>query len=193
MFVAGGYFGYYDGRFIGQVEDGFLVETGVGGEPITGDNAGDAVQDIVIRPTNWFVSFTLLEWDTQAIWTLISPWLGANAIQPMANGLFGVAPVPGVLASNMYAPLELFATTGNPQIQPPQFGQPNAVTIGGRVWRFLSAGLAPDFPVRVLLAPRLRRVPLRFILLPKAEITAEWSGSGATVNVMKYRYLEYKP
>lgn len=143
MFIAGGYIATFKGAPVGLIEDGFLLEWTIDGEPISGDILGDAILDGVYRCGNLFISFTLLEYDAQAAQSLFWPH----------NPTLGTIGTPGVLISTMYGQLTLRKVIG-----------PNALPT---IWQFNSCGLAPGFPVRILLAPRLRRVPLRLMVLPE--------------------------
>lgn len=141
-FIAGAYTVTYKGLQLGQLEDGIFIESDLRAELITGDNLGDAIQDGVYRAGNIYFTFTLLEYNAP----------GAQAAFWPHNPTYGRFSVPGFLLSSMYGPLVLNKVAG-------PNSAPNSITAP-------LAGLSPDFPVRILMAPRLKRVPLRMLCLP---------------------------
>lgn len=150
-FLAGAYTATWNGETIGQVENGFEVEEpGIGdSEMIRGDTLGpNADQDGVYQPGNYYVSCTLLDYDAAAMRAIISP-NGATA---------GVPGTPGYLLSALAYPLILTKVAG-----------PNALPATTRTYH--KAIIAPGFPIRYLLAPRHRKVPIRFQMLPSVVST----------------------
>lgn len=144
-FVAGGYTVKWNSVLMGQIEDGINIDYSLGGEEIRGDNYGDTVQDIVFRGGDCFFTMTFLEWDTVATSLLLWPW-SATAIGKIDDGYIGR------LMSTFAKVLLLEKVTGPSQ-------SPASITVGKAV-------LAPRFNVNQLLAPRLKRLPIRFQALP---------------------------
>jgi hypothetical protein len=159
MFVSGAYTATYNFQgagalALGQTEDSFELEFSLNGDPVRGDNLGDSVQDFVNRGGDCFLSTVLIEWDkalaTRLFWTP-SATLGqydAGFIGTLAGGHHNSEGTPrsaGVLTLTRV----LNVTHSTP------------VTLTANY-----AMLAPGFPIRTLLGPRLRRVPIRMQLLP---------------------------
>lgn len=130
---------------MGQIEDGIQIDYSLGMEDIRGDNYGDTVQDGVFRGGDCFFTMTFLEWDTVATSLLFWPW-SATAIGKIDDGMIG-------RLMSTFAKVLLLDKVSGPS------ASPNSITVGKAV-------LAPRFNVSWLLAPRLKRVPVRFQALP---------------------------
>ena len=168
--ISGPYHGSWSGEYIGATEDGFEVEHTFFSEPIRGDNLGDSIQDEVLRGADVYVNFTLIEWlkagaveSTGQAGSSIH-WATANSgFNGAGDGKVGVI---GDVLSEYADSLVLTAVANTPAA-----AAPASIT-------FLGAILARNFPVRVLYASRLRRIPMRMIALPSGVSGA----SGAAVN-----------
>ena len=154
--ITGPYYGSYNGTYIGATEDGFELEHTLYSEPVRGDNLGDSIQDEIHRGCDVYVNFTLIEYNkgraasaaasgSKIDWTQAAP---------------GVNGVIGDVISDTAASLVLTALSNTPAAD-----SPASIT-------FTKSALARNFPVRVLFASRLRRLPLRLISYP------DGSGSG---------------
>lgn len=146
-FTAGPYTATYGAADLGITEDGFELEFMYHAEEVRGDNLGDTVQDLVYRGGSCFLSATFNEW--------------ATAVAALADSYStGVSPITGVLMGNVAAPLNkslvLTAVAGT-----------SAAAAPATLTAALS-GLAPNYPVRYLMAPRLRRLPVRFQVYPNS-------------------------
>lgn len=143
-FIAGTYTVTLNGSSAGQIEDRSLnLEITYEGEGIQGDLLGASVQDWVHRGGNCFVSMTLLEANASAV---------ASAIAPYSAGDLGAIGTPGTFATGYVQPLVLTKRSG-PNASPTSFTASRAI-------------IAPGFPVSLALSNTLKRVPLRFQLLP---------------------------
>jgi len=158
-FITGQYTLTYDGYSLGQADNGFETEEpGMSGEKITGDNLGPyATQDGVYLPGDYFLSFTSLEYNAAGIRRLLSqPYVAQNATGTLITpGVSGVAGLPGQLWSSLAKVLVLTKVNQ---------GVLNATPLVTRTCH--AAILAPNFPIRYLMSPRHRKVPIRFQLLP---------------------------
>ena len=149
--VSGAYFGTYGGEYVGMTEDGYELEQVTYTEPLRGDILGDAVLDEIYRGTDVFVNFVLLEY-IQAAAT--SGGDDSTAIFHPHDDVNGQIGKPGVLrggfsASNLVLTEYSSSTTSNP----------TTVT-------FTKSCLAANFPVRLLMANRLKRIPMRMQAYP---------------------------
>lgn len=145
-FIAGGYTATWNALPLGQIEDGIQLDFTLGAEEIRGDNYGDTVQDGVFRGGDCFLTATFLEWDL--IQTSKALWYWSTTFGKIDDGFIGR------LMSTFAKVLVLTKVTG-------PSASPTTLTANLAV-------LAPRFNVNTLLAPRLRRVPIRFQLLPFA-------------------------
>lgn len=159
-FISGAFSVTWNSESLGQVENGFEVEEpGMGaGEAIRGDNLGPyADQDGVYLPGNYYISCTLLEYNATAVRKLLSqPYVAQNATGTLITpGVSGVPGLPGQLWSSL-AKVLVFTKANQ--------GVLNATPLVTRTCH--AAILAPNFPIRYLMSPRHRKVPIRFQLLP---------------------------
>lgn len=160
-FIAGAYTISWDtdssfanGTSLGQTRDGIEVEEpGITGEPITGDNYGPNLwQDGVLLPGNFFISCTCLEYDAVGIRKLLSQpyWDGSTLQTTVVSGVPGL---PGQLWSSLAKKMVLTRVSGT-------IASPTT----RKIYRAL---LAPNFPIKYLMSPRHRTVPIRFLCLPE--------------------------
>ncbi len=149
--VSGAYYGTYGGEYVGVTEDGYELEQTTYAEPIRGDNLGDAIQDEVYRGCDVFLNFVLIEYIQAAATS------GGDDSTPIfhphddANGQLGK---PGVLRGGFSA--DALALT---QYSGDTTSVPDTLTLTKSV-------LASNFPVRMLLANRLKRIPMRMQAFP---------------------------
>lgn len=157
-FIAGPYTVTYNAVDIGITEDGAELEHTYYSELVRGDNYGDTVQDGVYRGGDCFVSMTLQEWDNAALHAAMNPF-GSGAVPSGLSGQVG----------------RLMTTLAKPLVLTPVAGTTAATaTVGAtnaRTFTAAKAILAENFPIRFQFASRLRRVPLRFRILP---VTGTW-------------------
>lgn len=168
-FIAGTYYGTWDTRNLGITEQGYELECVNFGELIRGDQLGDSVQDGVYRGMDWFLSATFEEFTQDGLGSIAdttkvqaaAPW---NTI---AN--FGTSGVVGSLFSGNAKAIVLTSVTGTPA---------RAAILLGDTVTLTRAVLQEGFTTRYLLSTRLRKLPLRFRLLPgslsASTITANW-------------------
>lgn len=148
-FIAGPYQATWNSVSVGQLEDGFEIEHSLSQEDIVGQDMGDSVQDGVYRGGNMFINMTLMEY-SQSSAMLALWWVHSQVLGRMGQ--------VGTLMQQTYSqPLVLTAVAGTPAL-----GNPTTITCA-------HAALAANFDVRLLLAPRLRRVPLRLRLYPYSD------------------------
>ena len=164
-FVAGSYSVTWNGTALGQMENGFEVEEpGLGpGEPIRGDNLGPgADQDGIYLPGNYYISCSSLEYDAAGLRALLSqPYVTGGSLQ--STPLSGVPGLPGQTWLSLAKELVLTRATGTVCL-------PISRTCHKAI-------LAPNFPIRYLMSPRHRKVPIRFQLLPStvSSIVRYWT------------------
>lgn len=152
-FVAGSYVVTFDGSTLGQATDGYEIEESPNaGEGIRGDSMGpSADQDGVYLPGNCYLSCTLMEYDAAALRKFASfPYWNGSALQ--TTGVAGVPGLAGQLWSSFAKVLVLTRSSGT-------VASPTTRTCH-------SAILAPNFPIKYLMSPRHRKIPVRFQLLP---------------------------
>lgn len=158
-FIAGKYDVNYNTGSIGQT-DGIRIGWRMHGQPVTGDNYADSVQDYIYRGADVWVSMTLMEYNNakarQAFW----PY-DLTSGDETDVGLIGVI---GRLNSGLAKALTLTALTGSPAAS-------HLLTIDKAI-------LSPGHQVQLLYEPRLRIVPIRFNCLPQGSPT-EWFVSSA--------------
>lgn len=159
-FIAGPYSGTWTppagaALALGITEDGFDLEWVMHGEVIKGDNLGDSIQDGVYRGGDVFISLTAEEFNAAGLYGAHTTT--TQAFNP-ASTHFGRHGQAGVLFSALAGELILTrvsASTG---------ATPTTITASKAI-------LANEFVIRTKLASRLRKVPLRFLLLPYAVST----------------------
>lgn len=144
-FIAGGYTATWNALPLGQIEDGFNLDFSLSAEDIRGDNFGDTVQDGVFRGGDMFLTATLLEYDLVNTSKVLWPWSATNFGKIDAGFI-------GRLMSTFAKVLILTKVTG-------PSSSPTTITCN-------TAVIAPRFNVNMLLAPRLKRVPIRLQFLP---------------------------
>ena len=149
--VSGAYYGTYGGEYVGITEDGYELEQTTYAEPIRGANMGDAVQDEIYRGCDVFLNFVLIEY-IQAAAT--AGGTDSTAIFHPHDDTNGQIGKPGVLRGSFSgAPLVLTEYSGDTT------SVPTTMT-------FTKSVLASNFPVRMLLANRLKRIPMRMQAFP---------------------------
>lgn len=135
---------------LGISEDGYEIEHVAFSDLIRGDNLGEAIQDGVYRGRDAYVNAVVEEWDLEGVRrAILQPYLDADAITDI-----GEVGLVGRLLTNLAGVLTITPVAGT-----------TAAAANG-VFTANKAIIAPGFPIRYLLATRLRRVPIRFLLLP---------------------------
>jgi hypothetical protein len=142
-FIAGGYTATIAGLNLAQIEDGIELEHVPFYEDIRGDNLGDSLQDGVYRGGDCYMNLTLLEFDAA----------GAQAAFWPYAAVWGRAGIIGVLQTSLALQIVL---TRNPV---GTTATPVNVTAAKAI-------IPKNYPLKLLFAPRNRRVPLRLQLLP---------------------------
>lgn len=149
--VSGAYYGAYGGTYVGITEDGYEIEQTTYAEQIRGDNLGDSIQDEIYRGCDVFVNFVLIEYAAAVAATSGSDSTPIFHPHDDTNGQIGK---PGVLRGAFSAgPLVLTEYSADTT------SVPTTMT-------FTKSVLASNFPVRLLLANRLKRVPMRMQAFP---------------------------
>lgn len=155
-FIAGAFSATYNAALggagaqsLGTVEDGFDLEEINYAERVIGDNLGESTQEHVNRGKDVFLSAVFIEADLSAVMRAIHPYVNVSAI-----GLQGAVNQPGLLGTNFAGILTLTAFAGTTA----------AAAMTSLTAR--KAVLAPNQSIRRLHASRLRKIPIRFQLLP---------------------------
>ena len=146
-FIAGPFTATYGGNPIGVMEDGIELEFVNSQEEVIGDNIGTTIQDTVWLGGNLFLNIVLSEYSATGIKALIWP-------QHATLGNIGVI---GQLGTNFDAAFVATPITG---------------TSANLTYTFASTILAPGFDVRIPLKARLRKIPIRILVLPE-NVSAE--------------------
>jgi len=144
-FIAGHFTATYDGTTLGITDSGYTLEWQFSMEPITGDKYGDTVIDGIYRGGNCFLSAVFNQAELAEI---------KNAAWAWASEVEGALGTVGLLATGLAKALVLTDVDGLPSA-----GSPATLTASNAI-------LAPGFNVSKLFGTSLRRVPLRFQLLP---------------------------
>jgi len=163
--ISGPYHSTWNGTYLGATEDGYEVEHTFYSEPIRGDNLGDAIQDEIHRGCDVYVNFTCIEW-SKAVGAA-GPAGGPISWPQAASRAAGVI---GDVLSDGAGALVLTATANTPSAASPA------------TMSFTKATLARNFPVRVVYASRLRRLPLRMIAYPQSAGSAAAQSYNAAIN-----------
>jgi hypothetical protein len=164
-FIAGQYlvtFGDTTPVTLGQVNGGITIEHFMNKQLITGDNYGQTPQDAVNQGAECFMEFVCMEYDNNALHLAMWPYQ-TDLATPPAHAPYGTLGVTGQtdVGSGMATNLVLTAVTGTPARPVIASGTPSSITATRAV-------LAEGFPVRLLYAPALREIPLRFRLYPSS-------------------------
>jgi hypothetical protein len=155
-FIAGPYTATYNSALgggadldLGITEDGFELEVTPFADLVRGDNLGESIQDGVYRGKDVYLNVVIQEWSKDGVMRAFNPFIDTDALSDISE----VGQV-GRLLSNMAGVLILTAVAGTTAAATP------ATLTASR------AIIAPGFPLKSLLATRLRKLPLRFLLLP---------------------------
>ena len=149
--VSGAYFANYGGEYVGITEDGYELEQTTFAEPIRGDNLGDSIQDEVYRGTDVFLNFVLIEYN-QAV--AASGGTDDTPIFHPHDDVLGLLGKPGVLRGS-------FSGSGLALTRYSADTTATAVTL-----TLTKSVLASNFPVRLLMANRLKKIPMRMQAFP---------------------------
>jgi hypothetical protein len=159
---------------LGTTDGGIELEWTMHAQMFSGDNLGGSIQDGVYRGADVTVQMTLLQVNPHGVadayetWKALWPWADDHATpdnQMLQLGRIGKAgagldPVGRLASSNGVAgdkSLKLTGVTGTP--------------VAGEVFDFHDAKLAAGYPIRLLMRPELRRIPIRFQVYPD---TTKW-------------------
>ncbi|HUT88740.1 MAG TPA: hypothetical protein VMY37_04545 [Thermoguttaceae bacterium] len=162
---------------IGDTE-GVDLEWVMHAEPIVGDSLGESIQDFVYQGADVSLQLTLLSFNAQAYESFKAYWPWAPDHGTLANQVLQLGKLHKAGAGN--GPIGRLASSDAVKslILTPDAGSPAA----GNVFDFHYVKLANGYPVRLLMAPSLRRVPIRFQVYPDA---TRWftftAGAGPTL------------
>jgi hypothetical protein len=144
-FIAGRYTATWNGLACGQVADGFRLASSMFMRPISGDAGGDTVQDGVYRGAGVEISFTMIEYDSAAVQSLI--W-------PQAATIFDLG-IIGMLATSLAKALVLTRVSSSTT------ATPASLTLSKTL-------LKEGYPVGLLYASDLREVPISLRSFPNS-------------------------
>lgn len=156
-FIAGAYTAAYGSSptTLGQIEDGVTASFRPSYEEIRGDNMGDTLQDGVYRGVEVFISFTLLEADAAGLAALIWPW----------HATLGTMGTIGRLMTNIKTIGTPGGSLGTGSLRLTAVAGTTAATVPAT--RTYHLAMIPNgFDVSQLMAPRLRRTPIRLQVIP---------------------------
>lgn len=146
-FVAGRYAGTYNAVDVGITENGYETTTELKQEVVEGSDAyGDAILDYIYRGGNMYMEFDCKAYKAGSK-TPFWPW---GAWGGMATTSLPI----GRLASNVASAMVLTAASNTPAA-----AAPATLTASKAI-------LAPGFSGKLLYNSKLRRVPVRLLLLP---------------------------
>jgi hypothetical protein len=168
-YLAGPYSVSIDSNTIGDTDGVYLGVTPSHETIDNTDSGGRSPVDAIFRGGSCYLTLTLLS-------NVLDPATWISSLWPVSATLGNVG-VPGILASDFAVPIVLTSITGATPT-------PATITLAACV-------PAPGFPIRLTLAPALRRTTLRFLCLPS---TGNWftTGSGTTPSVSPSGYLAGK-
>lgn len=146
-FISGAYNVTYNASTLGQIENGITLEAIIHGEVIRGDYLSQSIQDAVYQGGDLYFNMILLEYNAAA---------AKSAFWPM-DATLGTVGTVGKLFSSFAKALVLTAVANTPAV-----ASPASLTAPKTV-------LAPGYPINLLFAPALRRVPLRLLVLPSQD------------------------
>lgn len=152
-FIAGPYTGTYNGLALGQFEDGAELEFVHYDEEVRGDNFAQAVQELITRGVDAFLNATLLEYNAAAL-------AAASSLMWPTHATFGRIGQVGRVSTSAIGGATIAKTAVLTNL-PGTTATANPTTLTLALCR-----LPPGFPIRLLFAPRLRRVPIRLQALP---------------------------
>lgn len=141
-FIAGPYTATWNSQSLGTVEEGFFLNMQLSHEEIRGDFLGRSILDGVYLGGACYIDCVLEEFDLTGVQTAVFPG-GAD---------WGSVDTPGKLLSSSANPLVLTAVSGT-----------NAIPL---TLTATKAVIAPNTALRINLNSGLRKIPMRFILLP---------------------------
>lgn len=149
-FLAGGYTSSWNANAMGQAEDGYTTSHQIFYEHIRGDSYGETVQDSVVRGYDMDISWTGIEFNAAGM---------QGAFWPTSATIYTIGTVGRMaVASSLAKVLVLTAVAGTPAATTPA------------TLTFTYSKLKEGFPVELLYAPRLRKVPLRMRIWPNSGV-----------------------
>lgn len=148
-YVAGRYSATFGAADIGQSEDGFELEFSFKQELIDKTDAyARTIIDMIGQGCDTYVSANLIEWIPGSKALL---WAYGGGVM---GKIFSVAAPPAVFASNLASAFVMTSTANTTAAS-------NPATLTGS-----KAFPAPNFNPKILCDSRLRKLPIRLILLP---------------------------
>ena len=155
-FIAGPSSCSYNALALGQSQDGYALDFSLFFEPVRGDNLADAIQDLITRGADAYLSTVLIEYNAA----------GAQSAFWPQNAVFGTQGQVGRISAS---------AIGGVTLAKPMILTAIAGTTASATPATLTAALsilAPNFNVNLLFAPRLRVVPLRLQCLPNSSLVS---------------------
>lgn len=146
-FIAGQYTATLGGSTVGQLADGARINHSFFKELITGDNMAQSPQDAIFQGGEVQVDYSLMEYNATS---------ARAAFWPYGSAYLTMDTVIGTLDSANASALVLSALSGTPAA-----AAPASVTLPLAI-------LAEGFPVEILFAPSLRKIPIRQRVYPNA-------------------------
>lgn len=165
-FLAGHHSVTYDTADLGETE-GVDLEWTMHAEMFSGDNLGGSIQDGIYRGADVFVQTTLLSFNENSYKSFKAYWPWAVDASPISNQILQLGKLHKAGASEQAIGRLASAAAMKALILTPDVGSPSATNI----LTFPSVKLAPGYPIRLLMAPMLRRTPIRFQAYPD---TTKW-------------------
>ena len=153
-FVAGGYTATYGGAALGQTAQGYTISHEFFKRLITGDAGGDSPLNAIYRGRAQFVEYELFEALVAGIAALIEPYATVPGT-PLTMGAIGQMDVSTATCGGAADVLVLTALPGT-----------CAADAGPATITFTYSILAEGYPVRALLGPDLRSIPIRQRIYP---------------------------
>lgn len=162
-YIAGGYTVTYNALSLGNTDEGINHEFSLNGEPIRADNMADAMQDMVLRGGDMYLDMVLAEFGTLennnakgAFWHMSSTW-GKYDNAMIGRLAVGADDANSIAKTLIMTRIIAIGGGGVEQTVPATMTYKRVI-------------LAPNYPVRMLFAPRLRRVPIRFQVFPYTDV-----------------------
>lgn len=145
-FVAGPYTATFNSVTLGQLElDSLKVTFTNGQDDITGDNFGEAIQDGVYRGGNCYLDMMCLEYDSLITALAGHPYIATPGIVGTLGSLISAASMKTLVLTKLYS---------------------SGTTVSPATLTSTAAAIPRGFPLEYLMAPKLKRVPLRLQLYP---------------------------
>lgn len=150
QFIAGAYAATYNEKALGQTAQGFTISHEFFKTLITGDRGGQTPQDAIYQGRAQFAEYELIEAAAEGVRELVEPY-GETPGNGLELGCIGGLDV-GFPGSAGFAKALVLTALGDCS---------SATFAGPATMTFPLSILAENYPVRALLGPDLRRIPIR--------------------------------